>query len=98
MGGAELMGRAVRSAKSNRDVELSAGHGEHVRRVVHDLIERDERKAEGHKLDDRPQPYHRGADAQPGKSVLTDRRIADPLRSVAFQQSTAHFASSIVFR
>ena len=41
---AELMRRAVRTAERDRDIELPARHREHVRRVVHDLVERDEAK------------------------------------------------------
>ena len=55
MGCAELMRGPIRPAKSDRDIELPARHREHVRRVVHHLIERDERKTEGHEFDDRTQ-------------------------------------------
>ena len=97
MGGAELVRRTIRSAKGNRDIELAARHREHVRRVVHDLVEGDEGKTEGHEFDDRPQPDHRGADAQAGKTIFTDRRVDDPLRSETFEQALAHFIGAVVF-
>ena len=84
---AKLMGRAVRTAKSNRDIELSAGHREHVRRVVHDLIERHERETKRHELNDRPQADHCRADSQPGKSVLADRRVDDAFGPKTLEQS-----------
>ena len=82
---AELMGRTVRSAESDRDIELPTAHGEHVRRVVHYLIESDERKAKCHEFNDRSQPDHRRADAHAGKSVLADWRVDDSLRAEAFE-------------
>ena len=97
MGRAELMRRPVRSAKSDRDIELAARHREHVGRVVHHLIERDERKTEGHEFDDRPQPDHGGADAHAGKTIFADRRVDDALRAEAFEQALADFVGAVVF-
>ena len=97
MGRAELVRRAVRAAEGDRDVELAARHGEHVRRVVHDLVEGDERKAEGHELDDRPQPDHRRADAEAGEAIFADRRVDDALRAETLEQSLADFVGAVVF-
>ena len=94
---AKLVRRTVRSAKCDRDIELAAGHREHVRRVVHHLVEGDERETERHEFDDRPQPDHRGADAHAGKTVFTDRRVDDPLGPETFEQALAHFVSAVVF-
>ena len=54
----ELMRRPIRAAEGDRNIELPAGHREHVWGVVHNLIERNERKTERHELDYRPQPDH----------------------------------------
>ena len=95
---AELMRRAVRSAKGDRDIKLPAGHREHVRGVVHDLIECHERKAERHEFDDRPQADHRRANSQAGKSVLADRSVDDPPRAEAIKQTLADFVGAMIFR
>ena len=98
MSRAELMCRAVWSAKRDRDIELPARHREHIRRVVHDLIECDQRKTERHEFDDRPQPDHGRADAQAGKSVLADWSVDDAFRPEALKQALAHLVSAVVFR
>src|SRR5262249_10929269 len=92
----ELMRGSVRPAKGDRNIELTARHHEHVRRVVHDLIERDERKTPGHELNDRPQTGHGRADAQTGESVFANRRVDDSFRSEAFKQSLADFVSTVI--
>src|SRR4051812_32216805 len=97
MSRAELMGWSVRAAEGDWDIELTAGHGEHVRRVIDHLIESDERKAEGHELDDRPEPDHRRAHAHAGKSILADWRVDDPFRPETLQQTLAHFVGAVVF-
>src|SRR6266404_7944539 len=95
---AELVRRSVRAAKSNWNVELPARHREHVGRVVHDLIESDQRKAERHEFDDRTKSNHGCADSEPGKSVFTDRRVDDSSRSETIEQPLTDFVSAIVFR
>src|SRR6266404_771330 len=92
------MGRPVWSSKRDRDIELTAGHGEHVRGVVYHLVEGHERKTERHELDDRPQPDHSRADTQPGETIFADRGIDDPLRTEALQQTLRNFVSAVVFR
>ena len=67
-------------------------------RVVHHLIEGDERKTEGHELDDRPQADHGRADAHAGETVLADRRVDDPLRPEAIEQTLADFVGAVVLR
>src|SRR5216684_428168 len=91
MGRAELMGRAVWSAKGDWNIKLSTRHREHVRRVVYDLIESDERKTERHELDNRPQSNHGRAHSEPGEAVFTDRRIDDAFRAKAFEQTLTDF-------
>src|SRR5437588_13090828 len=98
MGGAKLVGRAVWSPKCDRNVELAARHHQHVRRVVHHLIESNERKTEGHELDDRPEPDHGGADTESGETIFTDWGVNDALRSETLEQTLAYFVSAMVFR
>ena len=97
MSGAELMRRPIRAAEGDRNIELPAGHREHVWGVVHNLIERNERKTERHELDYRPQPDHCRSHPQAGKSVLTNWRIDDPPRPKALKQIVAYFVSALVF-
>src|SRR5712692_11135968 len=97
MGRAELMRRAVGSAKCDRNIELPAGHREHVGRVVHNLVERDERKAEGHELNDWSQTDHGSADSQTSETILADRRIDDSFGAEAFEQSLTDFVSAVIF-
>ena len=88
---------AVRPAESDRNIELSARHHEHVGRVIDDLIERDERKTPSHELDNRSKPGHGRTDAETRKSIFADRRIDDPFRSKAFEQTLTDFVSAVVF-
>src|SRR6266404_6676067 len=92
------MSWTIRSTKGDRDIKLTTRHGEHIRGVVHHLIERHKRKAERHELDDRPQSDHGRADAESGKTILADRRIDDPLRTEAFEQTLRNLVSTVVFR
>src|SRR5215204_1939447 len=98
MGGPELMRRSVGSPEGDRNVELPAGHREHIRGIVYHLVEGHERKAECHELDDRAKSHHRRAHSHPGKSVFTDRGVDDSFRAKAIQQTLADFVSSIVLR
>src|SRR6266550_5721671 len=97
MRGAKLMRGSVRSAKRDRDIELTPRHREHVRRVIHDLIECDERKAERHKFNDRPQSDHRCANSQPCKAVLADWGINDSTRSKSLKQPMAYLVGTLIF-
>ena len=97
MGRAELMSGAVWSAKGDWNIKLPARHREHVRRVVYDLVESDERETERHELDNRPQANHGCAHSKPGKTVFTDRRIDDAFRAKAIEQTLTDFVSAVVF-
>src|SRR5215212_2721909 len=94
---AELMRRSIRPAKRDRNVKLAARHGVHVRSVVHDLVKRDQRKAERHEFNDRSQANHGRADSQASKSVLADWSIDDSSWAKAFQQSVTDFVRALVF-
>src|SRR5205823_13330924 len=95
--GCGLMRGAVRPAERDRNIAVSARHHRHVQRVVDDLIARDERKTPGHELDNWLKPGHGRTDAETRKSIFADRRIDDPFRSKAFEQTLADFVSAVVF-
>src|SRR5439155_13092974 len=93
---AELVGDAVPASENDRDLELSAGHVADVGGVVVELVEGDQGKAPAHELDDRPQAAHRGADAEPAKARLADRRVAYALGPEFGEHSFAHLVRAIV--
>src|SRR5947207_3499695 len=94
---AELMGRSVRPAKSNWNIELPTRHREHVWRIVDYLIEGNQGKTKRHELNNWPQPDHCRTDSHSRKTVFADRGIDDPSRSEAIEQSLADFVSAVVF-
>ena len=93
----ELMRRSIGTAESDRDIKLPPRHCEHVRRVIHDLIESYERKAERHKLDNRPQADHRRTNTQARKSVLADGGVDDAPRSEALKQALTYLVGAVIF-
>src|SRR5437899_6256293 len=97
MRGAELVRGSVRTPECDGYIELAARHREHVRGVVHGLIEGYERKAERHKFNDRPQSDHRRADSEAGKPVLADWSINNPPRPKALKQALAHLVCALIF-
>src|SRR5882724_10580795 len=98
MRGAELVRGSVRTTKYYRDIKLPARHRVHVRRVIDDLIERHQRKAERHKFNDRAQANHGRANSQAGKSVLANGSIDDSPRAKSLKQSLADFVGALIFR
>ena len=98
MRGTKLVRGSVRTTKYYRDIKLPARHRVHVRRVIDDLIERHQRKAERHKFNYWPQADHRCADAKTCKPVLADRSIDDSPWPKALKQPVADFVSALVFR
>ena len=70
----DTRGDAVRATKDDRAAHLAARHITRLGRRVDDLIDRLHGEIKSHELDDRPQPSKSGADAQPGKALLGDRR------------------------
>ena len=86
----------LRAAEHDRDVELPAAHLEDLGGVVDDLIDRDQREVEGHELDDRPQPDHRGADADAGEPHLGDRRVDDAALAEALEQALGDLVRAVV--
>ena len=83
-------------ADDQRDAELSARHVPDRRRVVDDLIERQQAEVDRHHLDDRPHAAERGADAGADERRLRERRVANPLGSELGEQSLAHGVRSAV--
>src|SRR5258707_14218498 len=98
MGRAKLVRGSIRSTERDRNIELPAGHHEHVGSVVHDLIESDQRKAPRHKLDDRPQSGHGRADSKARESVFADWCVDDAPGPKELKQTLAHFESAVIFR
>ena len=94
---AQLMRGTIGSAKRDGNVKLSTRHGVHIRRVVHDLIERHKREAERHEFYDWSQPDHRRSDSQPRKSVLADRCVNDSPRPKSLQETLAHLIRALIF-
>ena len=75
----DLPPRARRHADHERHADLSARHVPQRRRVVEDLIEREQAEVHGHDLDDRAHPGDRRADARADERRLRERRVADAL-------------------
>ena len=82
----ELAAGAGRHADDQRDAELSAGHVTDGRRVVDDLVERQQAEIDRHHLDDRPHAAEGRADAGADERGLRQRRVADPLRPELLEQ------------
>ena len=59
------------------------------RRVVHNLVQREQAEIDRHDLDYRPHPAERRADARAHEGGLGQRGIPDPLRAKFFQQPEA---------
>ena len=84
---AELVAGALRHAHDQRHARLAAEHVVDVRRVVDDLVEREQREVDRHQLDDRAQAGHRRADAHADDRVLGDRRVAHALLAELLEQA-----------
>src|SRR5690606_28360334 len=72
--GADLPRRGVGGAEDDGHRELPARHLSNLRRAVENLVEGNGGEVPGHKLDDRPQPDHRGTDAGARESRFGDGR------------------------
>ena len=77
----ELAARAGRHADHERHVELTAGHVQQRRRVVHDLVEREEAEVDRHEFDHGPQPGHGRADTSADEERL--HQLRDQQRAAA---------------
>ena len=56
------LARAALRAQHERHLQLAAGHEVRLRRLVHELVERERHEVDEHDLEHRPQPGLRGAD------------------------------------
>src|SRR5213078_2991729 len=93
---ADLHGRAARAAEHDGHVVLAGAHLVDLRRVVDDLIDRHQREVEGHELDDRPEPHHRGADPDPGEPHLGDWRVDHAALAEPLEQALGHLVRAVV--
>ena len=82
----ELVAGALRHPDDHRHADLPAEHVVDRRRVVDDLVHRQQREVDRHELDDRAHARHRRADAHPDDRVLGDRRVADALVAELLEQ------------
>ena len=92
----ELQRGAVRPAEDDRHLVLAARHVEHLRRGVHDLVDREQREVPGHELDDRAKPDHRRADADAGEAELGDRRVDDAHLAELLEESLGDLVRALV--
>ena len=84
---AELVAGALRHAHHQRHLDLAAEHVADRRRVVDDLVHRQQREVDRHELDDGAQAGHRRADAHADDRVLGDRRVAHALLAELLEQA-----------
>ena len=69
---------------------LAAEHVADLRRVVDDLVVRDQREVDRHHLDHRPQPEHRGADGGADDDLLGDGRVDHTLGAELVEEAVGH--------
>src|SRR6266849_2979273 len=83
----QLVPGAARHADHHRHLGLAAEHVADLRCVVDDLVVGDQREVDGHHLDDRAQPEHRGADGAADDDFFRDGRIDHALLAEAVEQA-----------
>ena len=93
---ADAGGGAVGTAEDDRAAHLPARHVERLGGGIDDLVHRLHGEVEGHELDDRLQPGHCRADAQPRKAVLGDRRVDDAPGAELLQQPLRDLVGALV--
>ena len=94
----ELQRGTVRAAEHHRHRELTARHVQHLRRRVHDLVDRQQREVPRHEFDDRTQPCHRRPDADAGEAEFGDRGVDDAHLAELLQQSFRDFVRTLIHR
>ena len=92
----ELPAGAGRHADHERHAELAARHVPERRRVVDDLVERQQAEVDRHHLDDRAQAPERRADAGADERALRERRVAHAVGAELLQQAAAHRVGAAV--
>ena len=93
---AEHTARAVGSAKDHRNRKLTAGHVQHLRRVIDDLIDRHQAEVPRHEFNDGPQSAHGRADAQSRETLFGNRRVDDPAFAELFEHTLTDFVRALV--
>src|SRR5262249_30654492 len=88
--------RSAWAAKDDRQGELSIRHVAQLGGVVDELIVGSEGEVPGHELDDRPQPDHRGADADAGEAGLRDRRVDHPALAEPLQHALGSPVGAVI--
>jgi hypothetical protein len=88
--GCELPARTCGHSHNERDIELTAGHVEDRRGVVHDLIEREQTEVHGHDLHDGPQARHGRTDASADEGRFGQGRVPDALGAELLEEPKAH--------
>ena len=83
----QLVAGAVGRADHERAAHLAAEHRADLRRVVDDLVHRDEQEVDRHDLDDRALAEHRRADAGADEPLLGDRRVAHAVGAELLEQA-----------
>src|SRR5713101_5945032 len=83
----QLVAGAARHTDHHRHLGLAAEHVADLRRVVDDLVVRDQREVDGHQLHDGAQAQHRRADGGADDRLLGYRRVHDPLRTEPVEQT-----------
>ena len=96
MGGAELAAGSVVAPIDDGDLELPAGHIQHLWGVVEDLVRGDQAERPAHELNDRAQAHHGRADAQPGEPRFGNGRVDHPLRAELLEHAPADLVGPLV--
>ena len=63
----------------DRNLQLPAGHVTQFGGLIDDLVRRQVHKARNSQIDNGPQPRQGGPDSHPGKAILRNRDIPQPL-------------------
>ncbi len=82
----QLAAGAGRHANDDRHRELAARHMADGRRIVDDLVERQEAEIDRHDLDDRAHPAERRADPGADEGRFGKRRVADAFGAELVEQ------------
>ncbi len=83
----ELLTAATRRPDHHGNCRLTAEHRVDFRRVVDDLVHRDDREVDRHDLDDGSQAQHRGTDRSADESLFGDRGVTHPLGTELGEQA-----------
>ena len=96
VGRAQLPTSPAVSPKHDRDRKLATRHVEHLRRVVENLVGRDQAERPAHELDDGPQAVHRSPDPKPREPVLGNRNINHTARSELLEHAAADLVRALI--